>query len=374
MKRIEKTVFICYRRANAPWALAIYKSLKQRGYDVFFDFKSIGSGDFEQIILENVRARAHFLVLLTPSALERCDEPEDWLRREIEFALDSKRNIVPIMLEGFDFDASVVRDRLKGKMATLKRYNALRVTADYFEEAMARLQEQYLNTPIETVLHPPLFVVKAAAKEQQAAANDAPAVQKNELIAQQWFEKGYALYLLGYLATGRFDEAIEYFNRAIDMNPFFAAAFKYRGFMRWKNKPMLSTQQDRNTRLEGVIGDFTEAIRLRPDDVVEVYYWRAEVYEELGNLKAAAGDYSKILHIDPIDTKAYYHRAKAREKMGDVDGAIDDFTEGTRVYVDYLIRMTKLQPLLLPPEEVRRTYDESNKIIRDLKRQHKNRK
>ena len=35
------------------------------------------------IILQNIRARAHSLVLLTPSALERIDEPNDWLRREI---------------------------------------------------------------------------------------------------------------------------------------------------------------------------------------------------------------------------------------------------------------------------------------------------
>ena len=56
------------------------------------------SGDFERIILGNITARAHFLVLLTPSALERCDDPGDWLRREIETALANQRNIVPLML------------------------------------------------------------------------------------------------------------------------------------------------------------------------------------------------------------------------------------------------------------------------------------
>ena len=59
------------------------------------------SGDFETVILENIRARAHFLVLLTPSALERCDDRYDWLRRELEAALENRRNIVPLLLEGF---------------------------------------------------------------------------------------------------------------------------------------------------------------------------------------------------------------------------------------------------------------------------------
>ena len=106
MERVEKTVFLSYRRTNLPWALAIYQDLTQYGFDVFFDFNGIASGDFERVILENIKSRAHFLVLLTPSALERCNDPKDWLRCENETALDSQRNMVPLMLKGFDFGNS----------------------------------------------------------------------------------------------------------------------------------------------------------------------------------------------------------------------------------------------------------------------------
>src|SRR5436305_5999875 len=136
MDRIEKTVFISDRRTNIPWALAIFKDLTQHGYDVFFDFNGIASGDFEQVILENIPARAHFLVLLTPSALERCDDPADWLRREIETALGSQRNIVPLMLEGFDFGTPQITPQLAGRLAALKHYNGVRISRDYFHEAM----------------------------------------------------------------------------------------------------------------------------------------------------------------------------------------------------------------------------------------------
>jgi hypothetical protein len=84
--RIEKTVFISYRRTNFWTALAVFQNLHQNGYDVFFDYKSIPSGDFEQVITEAVKSRAHFIVILSPSALDRCNDPEDWLRREIELA------------------------------------------------------------------------------------------------------------------------------------------------------------------------------------------------------------------------------------------------------------------------------------------------
>ena len=60
--RIEKTVFISYRRTDFPWALSIYQDLTHHNYDVFLDYKSIPSGDFEQAIIENIKSRAHFIV------------------------------------------------------------------------------------------------------------------------------------------------------------------------------------------------------------------------------------------------------------------------------------------------------------------------
>ena len=101
MGRLEKTVFVIYRRTDGPWGLAIFQDLTQHGYDVFIDYDGIASGNFETVILENIRARAHFLVLLTPTALDHGGDPKDWMRREIEAALDSQRNIVPLMLESF---------------------------------------------------------------------------------------------------------------------------------------------------------------------------------------------------------------------------------------------------------------------------------
>jgi hypothetical protein len=108
MARVEKTVFVSYRHTDEAWGLAIFQDLTQHGCDAFIDYDGIASGNFEVVILENIRARAHFLVLLTPTALERCHDPNDWMRREIEAALDSRRNIVPLMLEGFDFGTPAI--------------------------------------------------------------------------------------------------------------------------------------------------------------------------------------------------------------------------------------------------------------------------
>jgi hypothetical protein len=171
MGRIEKTVFVSYRRTDEPWGLAIFQDLTQHGYDVFIDYDGIASGNFETVIFDNIRARAHFLVLLTPTALDRCDNPNDWMP-EIEAALDSRRNIVPVMLSGFSFSTG---SQLTGKLAMLNRYNGIEIPkARFFSPEMDRLRNTFLNVPVDAVLHPASYSARRIAKEQKvkaAAAN-----------------------------------------------------------------------------------------------------------------------------------------------------------------------------------------------------------
>jgi hypothetical protein len=173
MARIEKTIFISYRRTDVYTALAVYENLKNKGFDVFFDYRSISSGDFEQIITSNIRARAHFILILTPNALDRCNEPGDWLSREIELAIDEKRNIVPLFFKGFRFGAPSISEKLTDKIKKLSRYNGLNVHEDYFDEGMDRLRTQFLNKPLNTVLHPVSTEVQKVVREEQVAADKA---------------------------------------------------------------------------------------------------------------------------------------------------------------------------------------------------------
>lgn len=180
--RVEKTVFISYRRTSMPWAQSIFQDLTHHGFDVFFDFQGLASGDFEGIIFDNIRARAHFIVLLAPSALERCKDGGDLFRREIEMAIGTQRNIVPILLEGFNFKDSEIDAQLAAaNLTALKRYNGLPVYPAYISEAMERLREKYLNIPLSTVLHPVSPSAQEAAKADQTAAAKAPPVTEREL-------------------------------------------------------------------------------------------------------------------------------------------------------------------------------------------------
>ncbi|HEX3681179.1 MAG TPA: tetratricopeptide repeat protein [Bryobacteraceae bacterium] len=315
MERIEKTVFLSYRRTNLPWALAIFQNLTQHGYDVFFDYSGTTSGDFEGVILANITACAHFLALLTPSALERCHDPSDWLRREIETALDNQRNIVPLLLEGFDFGTPKIATQLTGNLARLKHYNALSIPPEYFWEAMERLRKKYLSVPLTAVLHPASIPAQRAATQQKAAADAAPAVREQELTAQQWFERGFA-------ATDP-DEELRFFSEAIRLQPDYAKAFYNRGLARYAKGD-----------LDGAIKDYNEAIRLKPD--------YAFAFNNCGVARAAKGDldgalqdYNEAIRLNPEDADIFYNRGVARYDNGDRDGAIQDYNEAIRLNPDY---------------------------------------
>jgi tetratricopeptide (TPR) repeat protein len=311
MERVEKTVFISYRRTNISWALAIFQSLTQSGYDVFLDYKGIASGDFERVILENIAARAHFVVLLTPSALERCDDQADWLRREIEMALDSKRNIVPLMLEGFDFATPGIADRLTGRLAALRSYNALRIPPDYFDSGMERLCSRYLSIPLTAVLHPLGDFAQRANSEQMNAAKAAPTVETNELTAQHWFEHGFAATTI--------DEQINCYSEAVRFKPDFAEAFYERG----------SAQMQAGNDDEAV-EDFTEAIRLKPDHV-DAHYERGVVRRCHDDREGAVQDFTEAIRLNPDHAQAFFSRGNVRSEDGDSEGAIQDFTVAIRL-------------------------------------------
>jgi len=344
MERIEKTVFISYRRTNVPWALAIFQNLTQHGYDVFFDYSGIASGDFEQVILGNIMARAHFLVLLTPSALERCGEPGDWLRREIETALESKRNIVPLMLEGFDFGSPKIASQLTGKLAALKRYNGLSIPPEYFLEAMGRLRDRFLNVPLTAVLHPASPAAQVAATEQKAVADAAPPVQEKELTAQQWFERG--------LGAADIDEKLRCYSEAIRLKPDFAEAFNIRGFVR-------QSKGD----LEGALKDYNEAIRLEPD-FAGAFCNRGVARSDKGDLEGAILDYNEAIRLRPDDAGTFNFRGNARYDKGDLEGALKDYNEAIRLKPDYALALSNRGETWFHMGDLEHAIKDCNEAIR----------
>ncbi len=337
--RIEKTVFISYRRSHFPWAYCIYQDLTHHGFDVFFDYQSIDSGNFESVILDNIRSRAHFVVILAPSAIERCNQPGDWLRREIEIAMDERRNIIPVMLEGFDFGGRKAKEFLTGKLTSLGTYNGLNFIAEYMEAGLEKLRKRYLNVALEDIkLHTLTDEVKEITRIQKAAADQAPSIEIDELKAQEWLERGYnhSIYLYrGYREIRRkndLEEAIRCFTESIRLNP------SYDAYISRANVHHVMGN------LDDAFKDFDLAIDLQPENA-QTYNNRGNLWRDKGDLDAAISDYNTAIRLAENETLPLLNRGIVRRVRGDFDGALADFKEafGRKCEDDVVIAETFYQ-------------------------------
>jgi formylglycine-generating enzyme required for sulfatase activity len=143
----QQSVFISYRRnLSKHLARSIYLDLRANGWDVFLDVDTINSGDFDRIILDQIGARAHFILIISSGSLEKCVNSSDWVRLEIEEAVRTQRNIVPIIDEGtkFEDEVSYLPSDLR---AVISKKNALPLTHFYFDEGMEKLRTRFLKIP-----------------------------------------------------------------------------------------------------------------------------------------------------------------------------------------------------------------------------------
>lgn len=84
---LDKTldVFVSYRRSNGSQLASLLKvHLQLRGFSVFIDVERLEAGKFDNNLLNSIRQAKHFILVLTPSALDRCiqdEECKDWVHR-----------------------------------------------------------------------------------------------------------------------------------------------------------------------------------------------------------------------------------------------------------------------------------------------------
>jgi tetratricopeptide (TPR) repeat protein len=276
----NKSVFISYRRDLSKYlARAIFMDLREHGYDTFLDVETIDSGDWETFILNQIAARTHFLLILTPGTLDRCLDPQDMVRREIEHAIRLGRNVIPMLVDEFKF--ATAQPYLVGRLSALPQFNAMRLPDDYFDEAMHRLRSRFLKPP---VYHPAIQSVTPVEETQADAlidqASNQPLPTKSELRAEILF---------------------------------------YRALEKRKAED-----------LEGAIADYTEAIRLDPT-FASAYNNRGATWSKMGVYDEAIADFNTLIRMEPQNSDAYYNRGFNRASKGDLTGAISDYSQALRL-------------------------------------------
>ena len=110
-----------------------------------------------------------------------------------------------------------------------------------------------------------------------------------------------------------YDQAIEYYDKAIELNPQHTGAYNNRGLAKVDSGD-----------LQGAIADYGKAIELNPQ-LVEAYNNRGNAKSDSGDLRGAIADYDKAIELNPQLAEAYYNRGAAKVALDDQQGAIADY-------------------------------------------------
>jgi tetratricopeptide (TPR) repeat protein len=309
----SNSVFISYRReASAFVAQAVFQDLQANGIDAFYDIESINSGQFDTIILNQIAARPYFLPILTPGALDRCTEADDWVLREIEHAVALKREIVPLYTP--DFKTEDIAKYLPGPLASeLKRYNAVEIPHRYFKYAMQDVRARFLR-PVELSVTPTPKAEEAEVKHAQEQAAAKPVVTEKELTAAEYFEKAT---IFGQYQE--YDKAVEAYTQGLRLNPDYSYAYLNRGAI-----------YDTIDELDKALADYNQAIQLNPYDAV-AFNNRGSLLGAKGEYDTALQDFDKSVALDPRYAYAYSNRGEVQFIIGQYQNALVNFQKANEL-------------------------------------------
>ena len=130
--------FICYRRTpGLGHAMLLKTHLDLHKKTVFRDQDDLPRGTFRPQLEQAVRAARHLIVLLTPDFFAKClANDEDDVRREIRTALNHGVEIIPVMMDGFQWPRA---EELPEDIRAVCSINGMSFSSEFFPAFMDKL-------------------------------------------------------------------------------------------------------------------------------------------------------------------------------------------------------------------------------------------
>lgn len=158
-------------------------------------------------------------------------------------------------------------------------------------------------------------------------------------------------YNLGHEAKA-LDDKIKYYTKAIELNPYDAQFYYYRG--RAYNQKNLYPK---------AIEDFGKAIQYQPN-YPSAYASRGFAYYEMGQQDAAIADYTKSIELDPSYAVTFFKRGVSYQKKGDNAKALADYTEALRLRPGYVSALNNRGNIYIRKGEYEKARADLDEAIR----------
>ena len=196
-------VFVSYRRSDGKDIARILNlAFKNAGYRCFLDYNDLEGGVFGKKLENAVLDAPVFVMILTNDYFARCTQEGDWVRREIELALDNDKIIVPL---NYDAVLNGVPDYLDEKFK--ERVGCHNFATVYSNDAFEATFNDMLEKRIRKVMG---SLQKQTDKAVVTVVSDADCtlMERNEVIATlQADEDSYILLGKGnHLLKAQSDE------------------------------------------------------------------------------------------------------------------------------------------------------------------------
>ncbi len=139
MTNSNPSVFISYRReGGADVARLLQNFLESKSFSVFLDVDNLDAGHFDEQLFAKIQQHDVFLMVCSPNALDRCTDSADWVRQEIAHALQCRKRIIPVTLQGFKCPSP---ESLPAEMAEFAKYQAFEYHPVHWKSTSAKLLE-----------------------------------------------------------------------------------------------------------------------------------------------------------------------------------------------------------------------------------------
>jgi len=138
---------------------------------------------------------------------------------------------------------------------------------------------------------------------------------------------------ISYRETGRPDQALSDYTRAIELNP--------RYYEAWNNRGTIFISRGENER---ALEDFTRSTQINPSYAI-AHNNRGEALENMGQLPDAGAAYSRAIELNPRYARAYANRGDIHRKSGRRDESIADYRRALGLDPDNRLALNGLKIL-----------------------------
>ena len=142
--------------------------------------------------------------------------------------------------------------------------------------------------------------------------------EKDEMTEYDYWSEG-----MGFYVKAKYREAIESYNKAIELNPRYANAYLYRG-----------NAYEAIEEYDQALEDYNKACQLNPMDLF-AFKNRGGLYKTLKLYDKALKDFERAIQLDPLYESPYEERGNVYAEVKNYDKALDDYAKAIELNPKY---------------------------------------